>query len=283
MKKIWLVFFFSLLPGCAFSPPGAYPIFEPEPATFALFNADVDFDCPTNTCKETRGMLLGLRAQSAAYNGKADHARRGIYHQNDWTTAGAAVGIAGGLIENVATVVTGAVIGGGATIIGSRYRQGDQVSIYRIAAQKTDCLGEVAANSMHSEYYTVAAKKVRMAYRQPITRGANYAVMGILAGLRSQLDTLIPTPVDVQAVMNQIIQYRLLHTQYSKALELQQKSISGTMDLNEALKEDSSDKGRKTALAVAAAGAAAAIVVADFQMCVKVGRPVTSELGNEAK
>lgn len=281
MRNIWLVLGSLWLPGCAFSPPGAYPIFEPDPATFALFKADVDFDCPTDRCKESRGMLLSLQAQSAAYSGKADHARRGIYHQNDWTTAGAAVGIAGGLIENVATAVTGAVIGGGATIVGSRYKQGDQVGIYRTAAKKTICLWTTAADSMNSEYYAVTKKEVRMAYRQPITLGANYAAMDILAELRSQLDTLMPAPVDVQAVMSQITQYRLLHTKYSKALKAQQDVIPAHLLLDPALEEASAEKQLRTDRAVIAARAAAALVVANLQMCAKVGRAVNSDSNDE--
>jgi len=282
MRNIWLALGALWAPGCAFSPPGAYPIFEPDPATFALFNANVDFDCPTNRCKESRGMLLSLQAQSAAYNGKADHARRGIYHQNDWTTAGVGVGIAGGLIESVATAVTGAVIGGGATIVGARYKQGDQVSIYRTAAKKINCLWITTANSMNSEYYAITNQEVRMAYRQPITQGANYAAMEILAELRSQLDTLMPAPVDVQAVMSQITQNRLLHAKYSKALEALQQAIPPAKTIQIALR-DATPESKTTALAVNAARTAAAIVVANLQLCVKVGRPVTSGFSEEAK
>lgn len=214
-------------------------------------------------------MLTGLRAQRVAYQTKANNALRGVYHQSEWSTGGAAIGIAGGLVQNVATVISGAVIGGGATVVGSRYRQAEQIVIYRNAAIKTGCLLEVATNAMNSEFYDLPA--VKLAYRQPITRGANYAVMDILAELRNQLDTLTPATADLQIILTQIKQYRMTEKRRTEANDAFISSWSKAREV----------ETQAAALAVweavqKVAAAEGALVVADLQMCAKTGKPASS-------
>jgi hypothetical protein len=274
MKAPWMLICLSFVSGCAFAPPDAYPIFEPDPMAFALFKAATPFDADKSAGSSEDGMLTGLRAQRAAYQAKANNALRGTYHQSEWSTGGAALGIAGGLIQNVATAVSGAVIGGGATVIGSRYRQAEQIVIYRKAASQTDCLLEVATNSTNSKYYDLPT--VKLMYRQPITRGANYAVMDILAELRHQLDTLTPATADLQTILTQINNYRAIKVQSTEAQRTLQEILKNLKKNGvDAKMEMLAEESEALAALQSVVASEAALVIADFQMCVKTGKPVS--------
>src|SRR5690606_6350962 len=92
---------------------------------------------PATTIQEA---IENLKIYGDAYQEYGDKLRRNEYISNDTALAGGGIGIAGGLTKSVETVIAGAVIGSGASIVSERYQFLVQATNYQKASDAMYCM-----------------------------------------------------------------------------------------------------------------------------------------------
>ncbi|MDN2700855.1 hypothetical protein O0881_02470 [Janthinobacterium sp. SUN100] len=199
MRSMATVSTLFLLSGCAFAPPDSYPIFHlPTQAQGTALNATASgpFGSP-RTVAESRNQL---QLQQLWYLKLAEDAQRGVFNQSDWTTGGAVLGMIGGLAKSVPTAAVGALIGGGSSVVGSRYSLNSQTIAYLKAAEKAGCLWAVVSAYDNVRQSAQAAAWVNA--DADTIKTATLASMKVQMELRTGLLTLTPTVPDVSQIVS---------------------------------------------------------------------------------
>ncbi|PHV26750.1 hypothetical protein CSQ93_17085 [Janthinobacterium sp. BJB426] len=192
-----------LLSGCGFAPPNAYPIFRmPSNAESNALTESVQsntlFGAPA-TLAESKILLLKQRFW---YLKLAEDSQRAIYNQSDWALTGGAIGTAGGLLKSLPTAALGAVIGGGAGLVASRYSLDQQSTLYAKAADKVACLSVVLSNYEQRKRPVASVIAWPDSIEQQTTSSLNVAWLSVLAELRASLQVLKPQEVSIKQVID---------------------------------------------------------------------------------
>ncbi len=192
-----------LLGGCGFAPPNAYPIFRmPSSAESNALTesaqSDTLFGAPA-TLEESKMLLLKQRFW---YLKLAEDSQRAIYNQSDWALAGGAVGTAGGLLKSLPTAALGAVIGGGAGLVASRYSLDQQSTLYARAAGKVACLSVVVSSYEQRKRPLEKVTAWPDSIEQQTTSSLNFAWLTVLAELRASLQVLKPQEVNIKQIID---------------------------------------------------------------------------------
>lgn len=198
-----LPLFALLLSGCGFAPPNAYPIFRmPNSAESNALTESVRsntlFGVPA-TLEESKILLLKQRFW---YLKLAEDSQRAIYNQSDWALTGGAVGTAGGLLKSLPTAALGAVIGGGAGLVASRYSLDQQSTLYAKAADKVACLSVVLSSYEQRKRPVENVISWPDNIEQKTTSSLNVAWLSVLAELRASLQVLKPQEVNIKQVID---------------------------------------------------------------------------------
>lgn len=198
-----LPLFALLLSGCGFAPPNAYPIFRmPNSAESNALTESVRsntlFGVPA-TLEESKILLLKQRFW---YLKLAEDSQRAIYNQSDWALTGGAVGTAGGLLKSLPTAALGAVIGGGAGLVASRYSLDQQSTLYARAADKVACLSVVLSSYEQRKRPVENVISWPDNIEQKTTSSLNVAWLSVLAELRASLQVLKPQEVNIKQVID---------------------------------------------------------------------------------
>ncbi|KAB8062909.1 hypothetical protein [Janthinobacterium violaceinigrum] len=192
-----------LLGGCGFAPPNAYPIFrmpssaEGDALTMSV-EKDTLFGAPT-TLEQSKMLLLKQRFW---YLKLAEDSQRAVYNQSDWALTGGAIGTAGGLLKSLPTAALGAVIGGGAGLVASRYSLDQQSTLYARAADKVACLSVVLSSYEQRKRPFATAITWPDSIEQQTTSSLNFAWLAVLAELRTSLQVLKPQEVSIKQVID---------------------------------------------------------------------------------
>ena len=283
-----------LLGGCGFAPPNAYPIFrmpssEEGNALTLSVQQDTLFGAPT-TLQESKMLLLKQRFW---YLKLAEDSQRAVYNQSDWALTGGAVGTAGGLLKSLPTAALGAVIGGGAGLIASRYSLDQQATLYARAADKVACLSVVVSGYEQRKRPVENETSWPDSIEQQTTSSLNFAWLTVLAELRASLQVLKPQEVNIK----QVIDLRDRYASNSVLLNSTGNNLSAALLHREQLLPIQAGgekaKSQKAQLAAHAAaeqmnGTAAAavriaqsayiaalgeLVLAEIDSCVLIGKP----------
>lgn len=192
-----------LLGGCGFAPPNAYPIFrmpssaEGDALTMSV-EKDTLFGAPA-TLEQSKILLLKQRFW---YLKLAEDSQRAVYNQSDWALTGGAIGTAGGLLKSLPTAALGAVIGGGAGLVASRYSLDQQSTLYARAADKVACLSVVLSSYEQRKRPFATAITWPDSIEQQTTSSLNFAWLAVLAELRTSLQVLKPQEVSIKQVID---------------------------------------------------------------------------------
>lgn len=232
-----------LLTACAARPPGAYPIFTPDPRE------------PFASVAEGGKRLVEERKN---YQDSADQAQRALYEQSDWTLAGVVVGVTGGLIGNVATTAAGAGIAAGASQLGARYHLEAQRGFFDAAAKKAGCVATVTYALQNGAPPSLSGALDRLPM---LVRSMNFASMEIQSQLRQNLNTLTPAPIDAAAVL---AAYNGYYKMQGMPLQGSDKRVANNATQNYQAAELLAKEVK--------------LALLDIDSCVKTGSPVTPAL-----
>lgn len=192
MNKIAVIVTAIVLSGCSFAPPDAYPIFRLPSAEQAAklqqaTASNSSIFSAASTISEAQERLQG---QQLWYLHLAENTQTAVYNQSDWATGGAVLGTLGGLAKSVPAAATGALVGGGSSLIASRYSLNGQTNAYLKAAEKSGCIWAVVTS-----YASVRKDALPEAWKYSdnnITKAANLGSLQIQMELRRTLLTLSP-------------------------------------------------------------------------------------------
>ncbi|WP_058049579.1 hypothetical protein [Janthinobacterium sp. Ant5-2-1] len=279
-----------LLGGCGFAPPNAYPIFRmPSSAEGNALTESVEKDTLFGAPATLADSKMLLLKQRLWYLKLAEDSQRAIYNQSDWALTGGAVGTAGGLLKSLPTAALGAVIGGGAGLVASRYSLDQQSTLYAKAADKVACLSVVLSSYEQRKRPVEKVISWPDSIEQQTTSALNVAWLSVLAELRASLQVLKPQEVNIK----QVIDLRDRYVSNSNLLDITGNNLSAALlqqklshqipaggvkqqsvEAQRAMEAAASERSEAVRIAqLAQIAALGELALAEIDSCVLIGKP----------
>lgn len=231
MKKIPMLVALLSLTGCAFAPEKAYPIFR-FPTTEDAKNFEQNDEQKkvfgeAFTIDESKAQLMRQRLW---YLHLAERRQEAVFNQSDWSLGGATLGTIGGLAKSVPTAAVGALVGGGASMVASRYSLNGQTTIYLKAAEQAGCIWAVVGGFVASQPTNEVELELWRDSNTDVARRATLGALQIQAEVRTTLLSLTPAAVSPQDLVKLFNDYRdQKRHAVEKSMEVQGKRIQERM------------------------------------------------------
>lgn len=199
------------LSGCAFAPPDAYPIFRlPTDGEAKALEQTTNQKSVFGAATDITSSQSQLMSQRLWYLQLAENSQKGVYNQSDWSLGGATLGTLGGLAKSVPTAAVGALIGGGSSMVASRYSLNGQTTTYLKGAEKVGCVWVVVSAYAAAKPADKALLPFWSDADNSVTKGALLGSLQIQTDVRTTLLTFNPTQPDPKTLVTLFKDYDAL-------------------------------------------------------------------------